>query len=150
MNKRNEFLMTLAIALVAYVLLATAISNAIPPEPTEGELEDTKIVGDWNWFVEAYLWGHWSYIPGQTPCYKFDEWISKGARYATYGVFVEGNLTYEWGYDNNNFTETTNGIIIWHNEYTLCNHIYGRASSWFYNWLGQHWWAITDWAEIRI
>lgn len=142
--------MVFAIALLFCVILATALVGAIPPDPTEGELEDTAVVGDWNWQIRAYVWGHWTWIPGTPSTYKFVEEEIEGERHATYGVWVEGKLTLHWGHDGYNFVDTEDKILIVKYSGVCCDHVYAQSDSWFFNWIGQHWHAYSGWAEISI
>jgi hypothetical protein len=142
--------MIFGIALISIVLLATAIVRAIPPDPTEGELEDEKIVGDWNWQVGAYVWGHWIWILGNPGTHKFDEEIWEGWRHASYGVSVQGTLNFTWGYDNSNWTERQDVLYIGHQMYVNCDRVYARANTTFCNIWGQSWDADSGLAEIRI
>jgi len=150
MHARNEFLLVFAVALMFCVILTTAIVRAIPPDPTEGDLEDTKEVGGSGWYVKAYVWGHWIYVPGTPSYYAFEEEYWPGSRYASSGVFTEGDLKFWWDYNISNRTESENIDVIDHHLYVNCHYVFGKSYSKFYNWYGQHWEAYTEWAEIRI
>lgn len=111
-----------------------------PPDPNQGEETDEEIVGDWNWNVKAFCWGHWRYQMG-TPGYAvFVQWYDEGSRSGGLGVWYTGTLNFTWRHDGFSSIAYVDGSGMKTGTYSGQTFLINcTAASGFANWWGQGW-----------
>ncbi len=132
-------------------MAALEMAKAIPI-PSEGTLQDSRQVGDWNWNVKATLIGHWTWL-NPLHQYVFDEVTYDGSRFIGINIAAWEYITIWYGHDGSDFTcqayQPQQHIICV--ESGAFHHIYIKAEADFMSIIPPQWWtATTDWVQLSI